>query len=103
MNSHQVIFQPSGRRGEIPEGKTLLEASRVLGVGIESLCGGNRCCGKCLVRLELGSFERYGFASHPDHLSPFTDEEAGFIGQKERDDGFRLRSLSRRQAGRARR
>jgi uncharacterized 2Fe-2S/4Fe-4S cluster protein (DUF4445 family) len=90
MNSHQVIFQPSGRRGEIPEGKTLLEASRVLGVGIESLCGGNRCCGKCLVRLELGSFERYGFASHPDHLSPFTDEEAGFIGQKERDDGFRL-------------
>ena len=37
MNSHQVIFQPSGRRGEIPEGKTVLEAFRILGVGIEEL------------------------------------------------------------------
>ena len=39
MKSCQVIFQPSGRRGEIPEGTTVLEASRLLGVGIESVCG----------------------------------------------------------------
>jgi uncharacterized 2Fe-2S/4Fe-4S cluster protein (DUF4445 family) len=86
----QVIFQPSGRRGEIPEGKTLLEASRMLGVGIESVCGGKVSCGKCLVRVEPGSFERYGITSHPDHLSPFTEEEAGLIGEKERAEGFRL-------------
>jgi uncharacterized 2Fe-2S/4Fe-4S cluster protein (DUF4445 family) len=90
MNSHQVIFQPSGRRGEIPEGKTVLEASRMLGVGIESVCGGKRSCGKCLIHPESGSFERYGITSHPDHLSPFSEEEAGFIGERERAEGFRL-------------
>ena len=90
MKSCRVIFQPSGRRGEIPEGKTVLEASRMLGVGIESVCGGKRSCGKCLIRVEAGTFERYGITSHPDHLSPFTDEEAKFIGEKERAEGFRL-------------
>ncbi len=90
MKTGQVIFQPSGRRGEIPEGKTVLEASRILGVGIESVCGGKKSCGKCLVRLESGSFERYGITSNPDHLSPFTEEEADFIGKEEREAGFRL-------------
>ena len=42
MKTCKVIFQPSGRRGEILEGKTLLEASRMLGVGIESVCGGKK-------------------------------------------------------------
>jgi uncharacterized 2Fe-2S/4Fe-4S cluster protein (DUF4445 family) len=90
MKTCQVIFQPSGRRGEIPEGKTVLEASRMLGVGIESVCGGKKSCGKCLVRLESGNFDRYGITSRPDHLSPFAEEEAGFIGEKERKSGFRL-------------
>jgi uncharacterized 2Fe-2S/4Fe-4S cluster protein (DUF4445 family) len=90
VKSCQVIFQPSGRRGEIPEGKTLLDASRMLGVGIESVCGGKGTCGKCLVRVESGFFERYGITSHPDHLSPFTEEESGLIGESQRADGFRL-------------
>lgn len=90
MKRHQVIFQPSGRRGEIPEGTTLLEASRLLGVGIESLCGSEKSCGKCLVRLESGNFERYGITSGFGHLSPFTEEEARFIGEKEREQGCRL-------------
>jgi uncharacterized 2Fe-2S/4Fe-4S cluster protein (DUF4445 family) len=90
MKTCQAIFQPSGRRGEVPEGKTLLEASRMLGVGIESVCGGKRSCGKCLVRVESGSFERYGITSHPDNLSPFTEEESGLIGDREKAEGFRL-------------
>ena len=90
MKVHQVIFQPSGRRGEIPEGKTVLEASRMLGVGIESVCGGKKSCGKCRIRIESGSFDRHGIHSHPDHLSPFTEEEGKFIGEKDRAEGFRL-------------
>ena len=35
MKKHKVIFQPSGRRGEVEEGKTLLEAAQSLGVDIE--------------------------------------------------------------------
>jgi uncharacterized 2Fe-2S/4Fe-4S cluster protein (DUF4445 family) len=90
MKHHQVIFQPSGRRGGIPEGTTVLEAARMLGVGIEALCSGQKSCGKCLVRLETGRFERYGIASGPGHLSPFTAEEAPFIGERERQEGYRL-------------
>ncbi|MFH2118967.1 MAG: ASKHA domain-containing protein [Pseudomonadota bacterium] len=90
MKSSQVIFQPSGRRGEIPEGKTVLEASRSLGVGIESVCGGKKSCGKCRIRIESGIFDRFGITSLPDHLSPFTEEEGKLIGEKERAEGFRL-------------
>ena len=49
-NMAMVIFQPSGRRGEVPKGVTLIEASRLLGVDIESLCGEKKVCGKCIVR-----------------------------------------------------
>lgn len=79
----QVIFLPSGRRGDIAEGKTILEASRDLGVQIESTCGGEGLCGKCKVRLEEGD------------LSPFTQEEKKFISEKERNAGYRMGCAAR--------
>ena len=51
-----------------------MEASRSLGVGIESVCGGKQSCGKCRIRIESGTFERFGIVSLPDHLSQFTEE-----------------------------
>ena len=78
MKNFQVIFLPSGRRGEVPEGKTVLEASIELGVGIESLCGGKRSCGKCKVKWVQGD------------LSPFTEEEGKLITESERAEGYRL-------------
>lgn len=86
MKGCQVIFQPSGRRGEIPKGKTVLEASRLLGVGIESVCGGKNFCGKCRVRIEPESAEL---------ISPFTDEESRFISDDDRSVGFRLACAAR--------
>jgi uncharacterized 2Fe-2S/4Fe-4S cluster protein (DUF4445 family) len=90
MSKFKVIFQPSGRRGEIEEGKTILEASRDLGVEIESLCGGAKSCGKCKIKLEEGSFERHGITSFSRNLSPFTTEEEKFIGDLEKAEGYRL-------------
>lgn len=90
MKNPRVTFQPSGRRGEIPAGRTVLEASRSLGVGIESVCGGKKTCGKCLVRIDSESDDRSGKISIPDTLSPFTEEEGKRIGEKERAEGFRL-------------
>jgi uncharacterized 2Fe-2S/4Fe-4S cluster protein (DUF4445 family) len=78
MKKFQVVFQSSGRRGEVLEGKTITEASRDLGVEIESLCGGVRNCGKCKVKLMEG------------HLSPFTEEESKFITGEEKAEGYRL-------------
>ncbi|MEW6332897.1 MAG: ASKHA domain-containing protein [Thermodesulfobacteriota bacterium] len=90
MRRRQVVFQPSGRRGEIAEGTTVLEAARALGVDIESLCGGKKTCGKCRIRVEPGNQGWPGDTSLPDPLSPFSEEEGDFIGEKERAEGVRL-------------
>ena len=44
-----VIFTPSGRRGRFPDGTTVLDAARALGVDIDSVCGGRGLCGRCQV------------------------------------------------------
>jgi uncharacterized 2Fe-2S/4Fe-4S cluster protein (DUF4445 family) len=85
-----VIFQPSGRRGEVPEGINIIEASRLLGVDIEALCGEKKVCGKCVVRIEEGHFEKYNVQSSMDHVSPWQEEEAKFINEERRGKGFRL-------------
>ena len=95
MKTYQVIFQPSGRRGKILEGKTVLEASRELGVEIESVCGEAKACGKCKVKLEEGFFERYGITSLPENLSSFTEEEEKFINENDRAEGYRLGCVAR--------
>jgi uncharacterized 2Fe-2S/4Fe-4S cluster protein (DUF4445 family) len=85
-----VIFQPSGRRGEVPKGITIIEASRLLGADIEALCGEKKVCGKCIVRLEEGHFAKYGVRSSPDNVGPWQAEEDKFINAERREQGFRL-------------
>jgi uncharacterized 2Fe-2S/4Fe-4S cluster protein (DUF4445 family) len=73
--SHLVVFQPSGRQGRIAAGTSLLEAARVLGVDVDSVCGGRQTCGKCKLLVEDGAFAQYGIASAAAHLSaPGIDE-----------------------------
>jgi len=86
---YKVIFQPSGRRGEIEEGKTILEAAQALGVDIEGLCGNKKVCGKCKVRIEEGYFEKDNLESGMAHLSPLTDSENKHI-KPEDGPGIRL-------------
>ncbi|HUI68446.1 MAG TPA: ASKHA domain-containing protein [Nitrospirota bacterium] len=86
---HKVIFQPSGRRGEIEEGKTILEAAQALGVDIEGLCGNKKVCGKCKVRIEEGYFEKDNIDSGMTHLSPLTEAEKKHI-KPEDGPGIRL-------------
>ncbi|MCP5088206.1 MAG: DUF4445 domain-containing protein, partial [Rhodobacteraceae bacterium] len=85
-----VIFQPSGRRGEVPKEITVIEASRLLGVDIEALCGEKKVCVKCVVRIEEGHFEKYGIQSSISHVSPWQEEEEKFINDERREKGFRL-------------
>ena len=67
--AYQVIFMPSGRRGEAG-GESLLDAARRLGVEIESICGGRLTCAKCKVRVEEGHFAKHGIHSTATHLTP---------------------------------
>ena len=85
-----VIFQPSGRRGEVPKGITLIEASRLLGVDIEALCGEKKVCGKCVVRIEDGHFEKFGVTSSQLNVSAWQEEEEKYINADRREKGFRL-------------
>jgi uncharacterized 2Fe-2S/4Fe-4S cluster protein (DUF4445 family) len=85
-----IIFQPSGRRGYIEKGKTLKEASVLLGVDIEGICGEKAICGKCKVRIEEGAFEKYGVTSSRDHLSPMSGTEKKFFSLQQERAGFRL-------------
>lgn len=55
----RIIFQPSGRRGEVDKGISIIEAARRIVADIEALCGEKRVCGKCKVRTEEGFFEKY--------------------------------------------
>jgi len=90
-NKAMVIFQPSGRRGKVPKGINLIEASRLLGVDIEALCGEKKVCGKCIVRIEEGNFEKYGVVSGMKNTSAWQPEvESKFINAENRAKGYRL-------------
>ena len=94
MKKHKVIFQPSIVSGEIDDGATLLDAARLLGAGLESICGGKGVCGKCKVRVEEGKFEKDGIDSKMSHLSGLTDSEKKFIAPSD-GPGARLACLCR--------
>jgi len=87
---HLVVFQPSGRRGFIAKGENLKEASRKLGVDIEGACGDAGVCGTCRVKIEEGSFPKYGIESKRENLSPMTEGERRYIDAQMEKDGFRL-------------
>ncbi len=97
--NHLVIFQPSGRRGEVAEGTTLLDAARDLGVEIESICGGQQTCGKCKIRVEAGEFQKYGVRSSPDHLSPMGDAERAYWERRKIGDAATRLSCAARVQG----
>jgi len=90
-----VIFQPSGRRGRVPAGTTIMEASRLLGVGIEALCGGHQVCGKCRVLIETGRFPKYGIESGRANAGPWHSAEGEHILPEERTAGYRLACAAR--------
>ena len=49
-----IDFEPVGRRGGCPEGATLLDCARQLGVDLVNLCGGTGSCGRCMVQVMKG-------------------------------------------------
>ncbi|MDR1732103.1 MAG: ASKHA domain-containing protein [Synergistaceae bacterium] len=85
-NEHHVTFQPSGIRGTVAEGKTLLRAAQDLGVFIEAACGGDKKCGKCRVTAENGC---------QGALSPVTPEETRLLSADELMAGYRLACCAR--------
>jgi uncharacterized 2Fe-2S/4Fe-4S cluster protein (DUF4445 family) len=77
-----IIFTPSGRRGRVAAGTTVLDAARSLGVDIDSVCGGRGICGRCQVSQGIGAFPKHGITSEPGHLTAFSDLERTYRAEK---------------------
>ena len=80
--SYTIDFQPVGRRGSCPEGGTLLDAARALGVDLASVCGGYGTCGSCKVQIVAGQ------------VSPVGPREEGELSAAELAQGYRLACLA---------
>ena len=73
-----VIFTPSGRRGRFPQGTTVLDAARKLGVDIDAVCAGRGICGRCQVTQGIGAFPKHGITSSEGHLAPMGTLETAY-------------------------
>ena len=61
----RVEFHPSGKTVQVPPQTRLLDAARQAGVKIESPCGGDGTCGKCLVRVTGGEVDSRSLGTLP--------------------------------------
>ncbi|MBN1120945.1 MAG: DUF4445 domain-containing protein [Anaerolineae bacterium] len=83
--THRLILMPSGRKGDVPHGITLLDAARSLGVELEAICGGRQTCGRCQVVHERGTFAKHGITSGDDHLSAPGENEIAYAAAHDID------------------
>ncbi|MBW3604151.1 MAG: DUF4445 domain-containing protein [Actinobacteria bacterium] len=86
-----MVFTPSGRRGAVAAGTTVLDAARGLGVDLDSVCGGRGLCGRCQVT--VGS--RPGVPADAGRLSPPGAVEAAYRGRRPLADCHRLGCAAR--------
>ena len=70
-----VIFTPSGKRGNFPQGTRILDCARQLGVDLDSVCGGRGICSKCQVTPSFGDFSKHGVVVLESALSPWNSVE----------------------------
>jgi uncharacterized 2Fe-2S/4Fe-4S cluster protein (DUF4445 family) len=76
--THEIDFEPIGKRVDVASGTTLLEAARQAGIGLASVCGGEGTCGRCRVVIMSGN------------VTPPVDADRRFLSQLELTSGQRL-------------
>lgn len=76
--SHEVQFQPVGKRVTVLAETTLLDAARQAGIDLTSACGGEGNCGQCQVVILTGE------------ATPLNADEEFLLSEKDRAEGYRL-------------
>ncbi len=84
------MFLPSGRRGTVPRGTTVLDAARRLGVDLDSTCGGRGVCGRCQVAVAEGEHAKHGITCTGAALTPETETERRYDADRGLAAGRRL-------------
>lgn len=74
----EVQFQPVGKRVIVPEGTTILEATRQAGIDLTAACGGEGNCGQCQIVLLAGK------------VNALTPDEIFLISEMDRSNNYRL-------------
>jgi uncharacterized 2Fe-2S/4Fe-4S cluster protein (DUF4445 family) len=93
----RVVFTPSGHQGELDAGITALEAARILGVDLDTVCGGRAICGRCQVQVGTGSFAKWGITVGSDALSAPTSSETNARVKRPLQPGNRLGCMAQIQ------
>jgi uncharacterized 2Fe-2S/4Fe-4S cluster protein (DUF4445 family) len=75
----QIIFLPFNRVTKVERGTTLLEAIRLAGLQVESICGGKGECGKCRV-----------IVPDKNAVTEITEDENKHLSLEEIGLGYRL-------------
>jgi uncharacterized 2Fe-2S/4Fe-4S cluster protein (DUF4445 family) len=92
---YTIVFQPSGLRGKVVDGTTILNAARQLGAGLESICGGKGVCGKCKIRIEEGDFAKYGIQSTVKSTTTRDEINTKFLNRQQLKQNYRLACQTR--------
>jgi uncharacterized 2Fe-2S/4Fe-4S cluster protein (DUF4445 family) len=90
QQKYTIVFQPSGLRGKVEDGTTILNAAQQLGVSLESICGGKGSCGKCKVRIEEGDYRKYGIHSSVAATTTKDAVNAKFLNKQRLKQNYRL-------------
>ena len=85
-----VVFTPTGKRGWVQSGTTILEAARALGVDLDSVCGGRAICGRCQVAFSVGEHPKFQITAHEGTLSPLSSSEQRYAQRRGLIAGRRL-------------
>ena len=85
-----VVFTPSGIRGTVTRGTSVLNAARSLGVDLDSVCGGRGICSKCQVIPGKGKFPKFAINVENDSLSDWNSVEERYKSKRGLAAGRRL-------------
>ncbi len=77
-NQAFIVFMPSGQRGYVQKGISVLDAARQMEVDLDSICGGNAICGRCQVEYTFGDLPKLKIHSAINNVSPFGSSEQRF-------------------------
>ena len=79
VSGARVVFTPSGKRGYFTLGTPVLQAAQILGVDIDSVCGGRGICGRCQIVQATGNFPKHKINSKSENISALTDTEKAYV------------------------
>lgn len=86
----RVVFTPTGLAADVPQGTTVLQAARDLGVDLDSVCGGRGICGRCQIAFQPGSYPKWAIDADRDALSAWSATEDAYRNRRGMRDDRRL-------------